>query len=259
MKKTILTAIVALLFILPVQAQKSMNDVHLFQAYFYDAPIAKAGYGEGGLLYAKSSQDTPFGDNSSSAFVPGIQGGYPLNDKTELEASLRYISLSTDTPRGDQSESGISDLDVYGRYNVYNQKQTNISVGGMLSLPIGSDDVGESTLDFGGFGALRHTLQNGVVLAGTLGLFFDETKNEKGDTEHDSYLNIGFGGIYPVNPQMNLIGELNLRTEGDYMLLTAGVDYLLGGGRVRGALGLGLDDGAPDFLLMGGYSLSLSK
>ncbi len=260
MKQITLVLAAALLITLPVQAQKGVNNVHLFQSYFYDAPIANAGYAEGGLMYLTSKQDNPYGgDIKTSAFMPGIQGGYPINDKTELEASLRYISANTDWGQDDKSESGISDLDVYGRYKVYDKKQTSISVGGMLSLPIGSEDVGESTLDFGGFGALRHTLQNGLALAGTLGLFFDETKDEKGDTEHESYLNIGFGGIYPLNPQLNLIGELNLRTEGDYMLLTAGADYLLGSGRVRGALGLGLDDGAPDFLLMGSYSLSLSK
>lgn len=255
-----------LLLALPTFAQKKIqkiyaktDNVHLFQSYFYDAPIAKTGYGEGGLIYATSEYKTAFGSYSSSAFSPGVQGGYPLNDKIELQAALRYISASYETAQGDQSESGLSDLDVYGRYHVYEQKQTNISVGGMLSLPIGSEDVSESTLDFGAFGAIRHSLQNGVVLAGTLGLIFEETKewkNGKEETAHDSYLNIGFGGIYPLNQELSLIGELNLRTEGDYMLLSGGADYLLGNGRIRGALGLGLDDGAPDFLLMGSYLIN---
>jgi hypothetical protein len=49
---------------------------------------------------------------------------------------------------------------------------------------------------------------------------------------------------------------LSIRTEGDYILLSGGVDYpMKSGGRLRGALGLGLDDGAPNFALRGGYYL----
>jgi len=51
-----------------------------------------------------------------------------------------------------------------------------------------------------------------------------------------------------------LATELNIRTEGDYILLSGGLDYALqGGGRLRGALGLGVDNGAPNFALRGGY------
>lgn len=267
----LLTGLIMLLIALPLLAQKkaqktvksygTVNNTHFFQSYFFDTPIAATGYGEGGLIYVTSKYKTPGGSFSSSAFSPGIQGGYPINDKIELQASLRYISASTETAQGDQSESGLSDLGVAGRYNVYDQNQTNISVGGMLTLPIGSEDVGESNLNFGAFGAIRHSLQSGLVLAGTLGLIFQETEEinfttGKKETEHDSYLNIGLGGIYPLNPQLNLIGELVIWSEGEYMLLSCGTDYLLGNGRLRGALGLGLDDGAPDFMLIGGYQIS---
>jgi len=260
MKKltTVLLSGLLLLFVaLPIQAQDSVAKVHLFQSYFFDAPIATAGYGEGGLSFASYEKWNTLG--------LGIQGGYPINEKIELQSELRYLNWSPD--KGD-GQSGISDLGVYGRYNVYDEKQTNIAAGGMITLPIGSEDVGQGNLNFGAFGAVRHALNEQTALLGTIGLiFFEKTEFEfnpntfqlEEKTSYDNYLKIGLGGVYSVNPQLNLVGELNIHSEGDYMMLSGGADYILGGGRLRGALGLGLDDGAPDIMLVGGYSISLSK
>jgi len=244
-------------FVLPLQAQGNLNGIHLFQSYFYDAPITKAGYGEGNLSY--SSYD------KSNTMGIGIQGGYPINEKIEIGTEFRYINWSPD--KGD-GQSGISDLGVYGRYNVFQQNQTNISAGGLISLPIGSEDVGQGNLNFGVFGAVRHALSEQLVLVGTLGLIFYEvtdyefnqnTFQVEEKTSYDNTLNIGAGAIYNVNQQLNIIGELTIQSEGDYMMLSGGADYTLGNGKLRGALGLGLDDGAPDIKLIFGYSLSLSK
>jgi len=79
------------------------------------------------------------------------------------------------------------------------------------------------------------------------------------DDDYDSNLLFGGGTIYKVNEQLNIVGELNIWSKNDYMMLSGGVDYLLGNGRLRGALGIGLDDGAPDITLIGSYSISLSK
>jgi hypothetical protein len=240
----LLTGLLIFVLVQSIKAQEGTNNVHLFQTYFFDAPIAKAGYGEGGIIFLDYEKWNTFGI--------GVQGGYPINEKIELQTALRFINWSPD--KGD-GKSGISDLDVYGRYNFYNQKQTNISVGGMITLPIGSDDVGQGNLNFGAFGALRHSLQNNIVLVGTLGLFFMEGV----DDDYDSNLLFGGGTIYKVNEQLNIVGELNIWSKNDYMMLSGGVDYLLGNGRLRGALGIGLDDGAPDITLIGSYSISLSK
>jgi hypothetical protein len=234
-------------------ATPNTSNVHLFQSYFFDAPVASSGYGEGGLMYSSYEYLNTFG--------LGVQGGYPINDKIEVGTQLFYLNYS---PEQGDGQSGISDLGVYGRYNIYNQNQTNFSAGGLVTLPIGSEDVGQGNLNFGFYGAVRHLLSNGLTLAGNLGLIFYETKEVEFNpntfkieekTSHESYLNLGLGAIYPINTQFNIVGELNFHSEGDYMMLTGGADYLLGSGRLRGALGLGLDDGAPDFMLMGSYSI----
>jgi len=260
MKKSttlVLALLAAFVLVLPVHAQGNLNGIHLFQSYFYDTPVAKAGYGEGGLSYSSYDKWNSIGI--------GVQGGYPINDKIELGTEFRYLNWS---PEKGDGQSGISDLGVYGRYNIFQQNQTNISAGGMVTLPIGSEDVGQGKLNFGAFGAVRHALSEKLVLVGTIGLFFYEvtdyefnqnTFQVEEKTSYDNTLNIGGGAIYSINKQLNLVGELTIQSEGDYMLLSGGADYTLGNGRIRGALGLGLDDGAPDIKLIAGYSISLSK
>ena len=252
----VLSLVVAALMVMPLQAQ-NLDGVRLFQSYFFDAPIAGAGYGQGGLTYS--------GYDGFSSFSLGVMGGYPINPQIELGTQIHYLSWSPD--KGD-GQSGISDLDVFGRYNIFNQNQTNISAGAMVTLPIGSEDVGQGNLNFGAFGAIRHSLNANVTLVGTVGLMFYEktdydfnfdTFEVEEKTSYDNYLNIGAGAVYQINPQLNLVGELNIKSEGDFMMLSAGVDYALGSGSVRGALGIGLDDGAPDLMLMAGYQMSLSK
>ncbi|MDZ7337848.1 MAG: hypothetical protein ONB30_04845 [candidate division KSB1 bacterium] len=250
-----LVAGLALLFAaLPLLAQTGSDGVRLFQSYFFDSPIAKAPYGQVGLAYSDYE--------GASILQLGPQGGYPINDKIEVDAGLSYVSWSVD---GGNGESGISDLELYGRYSVANKSPLKAAVGAMVTLPIGSDKVGYGNLNFGGFGALRYALKNGMVITGTAGLIFNETTTFETDlqtghvqekTSHESYVNLGGGVIYPVSSVLNVVGELVMRTEGDYMLLSGGADYKLGNGRLRGALGIGLDDGAPDLQLLAGYAIS---
>ncbi len=250
----VVTGAVVLAMALPLLAQTNSQGVKLFQSYFFDSPIAKASYGQVGLVYSDYE--------GSSTLNIGPQGGFPINDKIEVEGALAFVSWSPDHGNG---ESGISDLELYGRYNLANSKQLNGSVGAMVTLPIGSEKIGAGNLNFGGFGALRYALQNGMTITGNVGLIFYETTTIDVDlytgkieekTSHESYLNLGVGAIYPVSKLLHVVGELVLHSEGDYMLLSAGADYQLGNGRVRGALGLGLDDGAPDLQLMAGYAIS---
>lgn len=255
----ILISVLILLFAVPLlNAQNNTNGVRLFQSYFYDTPISERPYAQGGLEYASYGNHHDF-----SLLNIGAQGGYALNEKLEIQAGWSYASWSYEEGEG---ESGITDLALFGRYNLLNGGPTSFSAGAMLTLPIGSEDIGGGNLNFGGYGALRHALDNGLVLCGTVGLTFYETTEYDVDpvtyeieesSKYENYLNIGAGAIYPVNEKVSIVGELTMQTEGDYMMLSGGVDYKLGNGRVRGALGIGLDDGAPDFKIGGGYAFTL--
>ena len=248
---TSLAAVVMLSFSLS-RAQERTDGVVLFQTFFQDAPIAKNISGEGFLQYSDF-------ENFSSIDL-AVQSAFPVSRRVQIGGALGFRSLSFNG--GD--ESGITDLAASMRYLAM-QGPTAISVGGLITLPIGSEDIGESNFDFTGFGSLRHHFPSGLVLTSTLGLEFIEKSSFVYDPvlqqiveekDHDAQLLLAGGLIVPAGRALYFVGELDIRTEGDYVLLSGGLDYALkNGGRLRGALGLGLDDGAPNFALRGGYAL----
>ncbi len=254
--RTIAFAVVALMLLsgLAVAQKAQTSDIHLFQNFFKDAVITQAPYGEAGLNYGSY-------DGASSLAI-GVQGGYPVNPKLEVGVGLNFLSWSYD---GGGSESGISDLLVSGRY-LLKPGPTQMTAGAYLTLPIGGEEVGQGTLDFGMFGATRHKLDNKMIITGTVGIDFLEYKTysydidyttgeftEKEKSKRETSIVLGGGLIYAVDKALNIVGELVLKTEVDYMMLSGAVDYTMGGGHLRGGLGLGLDDGAPDLLIMGSY------
>lgn len=237
---TVSGALALLMTAVPARSQSDLNSIRLFQSYFFDAPITGVTYGDFGLSH--SSYD------GGSVLVIGGQGGHPINQKVEIQAQLGLISANPDVGDG---QSGLSDLGVYGRYFLSDNGATQYSAGGHLSLPIGSEDVGESNMDIGAFGAVRHILDNGMVITGTAGLISVEMYDERETT-----LRLGAGAIYPHSEQIHFVGEFVMQTELDFTMLSAGVDYAMGNRRVRGMLGLGLDDGAPDIQILGTYGLN---
>lgn len=223
----------------PAAKAQTMDDVHLFQSFFRDAPIAATPYGEAVLDFYDYEYANMLG--------LGLQGGIPITPKFELGTGIYYHSYSFEAT--DADEGGLADIPVFGRYNIYSQG-TKFSVGGFVTLPVGSEDIGEQDLDLGFFGAVRHPLNNQFVLTGNLGINFVESY----DDDHEAGLSLGAGVIYQASTDLHLIGELAIKSERDYAALSGGVDYKLPGvGRLRGALILGLDDGAPDIGLSAGF------
>jgi len=231
-----------------VFAQNTLDDVHLFQNFLRDATITKTMYGEGGIEY----DDYEYG----SIMTIGVEGGYPVKPELEVNARFGYINVS---PEEGDGESGLSDLTVSGRY-MLSPNKTKLAAGGYVTLPIGEEKIQQQKLNFGAFGALRHPLDNGMVITGTVGLDFlektttqfNETTFEfEEETEYDNSFVLAGGAIYPYSDQINIVGELMMKTEVDYMMLSAAVDYKLQmGSKVRAMLGIGLDDGAPDLAIM---------
>ena len=89
-----------------------------------------------------------------------------------------------------------------------------------------------------------------------MGLDWLETVDALGVDDRELSLLLGAGAIYPINAQINIIGEVNFRSNVDFIFLTGGVDYkFFRGDRLRGVLGIGLDDGAPDFSATVSYLL----
>lgn len=261
MKRTLFTALFLIVFVMASFAQGNLDDVHLFQNFFRDATIASNPYGEGYVNYSSYEY--------GSMFDLAAQGGFGINPKLEVNANLGFRSFSPEV--GDGS-SGLTDLLASGRYLISDNNGLRIAAGGFLTLPIGSEDIGQSKLNFGAFGAARYGLSNGMVLTGTLGLDFYETTTYTGGsynwltgeytepkekTEYKTSLAFAAGLIYPFSDVMAIVGEFMIKTDVDYGMLSGGVDYKLNkSARVRGVLGLGIDDGAPDVMLQVGYLMS---
>ncbi len=235
------------------------DNINLFQTYFQDATITDLVTGEGFFQYGTYD----FADVIDVA----AQVSIPVAPLFQVSGQVAFESVSPDAGEG---ESGITDIGASGRYQVL-QGLTPIAVGGFITLPIGSEKIGQGNFNFGFFGSLRHhPASSPLVITGTFGLEFFETVTGRvarinpitGAIEfettkgRDTSVLIGAGVLYPLQSGVSLVGEFNLRTEGDYALLSGGLDYALSnGGRFRAALGLGLDDGAPDFALRLGYGM----
>jgi hypothetical protein len=257
-----------------VSSSATLNDVKLFQSFFEDAPVIKTNYVHPAFSYSSYE--------NMSAINIGAMGGHPISPKLDVEAELYYSSLSYDI-KGADGQSGITDLGLHGKYNLKSERDQVASVGAYISLPIGSEDIGQGNLNFGGFGAYRKALSGGMVVTANAGLYFYEVPKTTGfdaddfdfrvglakaakveasgdaETEHETRLRLGAGLIYPMSgKKTNLVGEIVLLTKVDYMMLSGGVDHTLSNGaKLRGGLGIGLDDGAPDLMIMAGYFMKL--
>ncbi len=252
MKKLLVVVFCMLVPFTMAFAQKT-DGVHLFQNFFNDAVVAGNPYGEAGLTYGTY--------DGFSTITGGVQGGLPIGEKLELNVGVHYLNWSYDDNDVD-SQGGLADPYVGLRYEL-TPGPTRFAVGGYATLPVGSEDIGQGHLNFGAFGAVRHKLE-AFTLTGTVGINFYEYTDSDFDmdtfeveetTERDNYLTLGAGLIYPMNKNLALVGEWVLKTEMDYMMLSGGVDYNMGNVRYRGGLGLGLDDGAPDLMIMASYLL----
>ncbi len=248
MKK--ITAFIAaglLLTAMSLTAQDDTNGVRLFQSFNYDAPINGATFGEGFFTYNSY--------NGASSMIFGAQGGLPLNEQMQINVNLGFQRFSANG----FSSSGLQDVHVYGRYKVMENDQLQFSAVAQISLPVGKEEIGGGKLNFGGFGAVRYDMGNGIIITGNAGLLFMETTTYKFNsttfqleesTEYSSALRLGGGGIYPLNEDTSIVGELVIITETNYTALSVGADKQLAAGRARAGIALGLDDGAPDLQVM---------
>lgn len=236
--KTLFSGMIALLLCAaPAQAQNAQDDIHLFLHFLPDAAVASSGYLNGGLGYAsyRFVSRTTLGGSVHIPFTPRFEGA----------ASIQYVSIDPDFGR---NRDGISDLLIHAKYHLPAQR-VQATLGGFVTLPVGSEDIGAGDdITLGFFAAWRYPLAPRTALAATTGLHF----LPRGD-DYDLALQLGGGIIHRAGPRLGIVGELYIRTVTDDVVLGGGVDYAVSPqGRLRAGLGLGLSDESPD------YSLALS-
>ncbi len=216
-----------------------MDDIRLFQNYFSDAVTLQARQAEVTAVIAD--------DDVFSSFVLSVQGDMPLDNGIDIGARWALVNMEPDTGK---SVNGLDDLTLGGRlhWDVASEK-TNVSLGGTVSLPVGDDNIGAANLDVGGFAALRHHVEEGLVVTGKLALVSVEVGNDR-----DLSLQLGAGAIYHYSDKIFLVSELELQSKTKYSVLSVGADYSVDpAAHFRGSIQLGAGDGAPDLGLLASY------
>ncbi len=265
MKRTIILAILCLLMV-PCTAYaqgETRDNVRLFQSFFEDAHVTPDLYMD--LEFNYSYYD--FQGVDSGLYQTALRVGLPINPQTELHTRLGMVHADFDNG----SETSLSDLYIGGRHMIIDEV-TQMSAGAFATFPTGKAETGEDNFDVGLYTALRHPVDYGIVLTGTAGLIYtekffpsrfgvigrgpgngeDTAIDAPGnfDGDHKAVLRLGSGAIYKHSDAVHFIGEAVYKSRFDYLMLTGGMDYAIDRkSSLRAAIGVGVDDGAPDVMV----------
>lgn len=233
-----------------------VNADRLFMSFAEDATVIQRQWWEAQFEYADGSSTYPW----DKTIVRGIVA---LNPVQHLEIGGRVGFGSTDASGDTPDGSGATDLDVYGKYHFGTYQATEFAVGGIATVPTGDDRAGLGTdsFSFKAFGSLRYKLPSAIFTANAgLRINGDARYGDGPDIQGKTSAAVGLGLLIPVSNEVTLVGEVGVETErfensdADVRAL-GGINWRPSGrGAFRGALAVGLADGAPDFQVLLGYA-----
>lgn len=237
----------------PGVARPTSSSDRLFLGFAEDATVVDRQWWEGQVEAADY-------DSADANILRAVIAFQPWVD---LEIGGRVGFGDTDLPGGSDG-TGATDLDVWGKYHLGGTAETEFAVGGVLTVPTGDETAGLGQDAFGAsaFGSLRHRMDR-AILAGHAGIRFNGDGRVAGSTtERDGETSpmAGFGVIFPFSDTIAGVAEARYedgRLEGldEDTRLLGGVNWRPGGrGILRGAVAVGLSDGAPDTEVMLGYA-----
>lgn len=228
----------------------------LYINFIEDAMVVDEQWWEGWLQYDDA-------DIVKRTILFGRAAFQPWNN-VEVGGSIGFGN--TDTSFDSNEGTGATDLNLWGKYfwNLNNDR-TELTAGGILTVPSGDDSVGLGFDSWAlkGFGAARYRLKPAVI-TGTVGLQFNSNGRTLGSPTLDGEIafSLGVGVIAPWSESFSWVGELSWKSErfdgaeNDTRLL-GGINLRLSSrGLLRPALAFGLQDGAPDLQVLVGYAYS---
>ncbi len=272
MKKRILFLVIISVLCLSMQAIAEITENNrLLQKPEWDGAIISGKWLNNEVRYQQfevnGNEDVNF-LSVGSTFITSI----PAIPNFEIGAKLWLMNANYDHF---DSETGLSDIDCWGKYQFYNMNNLLISGGIQLTLPLGSDSIlhprasGETNIEL--FGAARYRVSEITSVVGHVGLRRNadadvDLSSKNGfdidaEIEGETQIEAGCGIIYQLQPSLNLLGEFNIATEAyddseSDIEMTFGAEYMLKPNMsVKGGLGFGLDDGAPQAELIAGCTL----
>lgn len=227
----------------------------LFLAFAEDAAFVRQQWWEGQLEFADM-------DPWDVTAVRGVAAFQPIQ---KLEVGVRVGFGSTDGPPGVPDGSGATDLDVWGKWNLGTADgKTDFAVGALATVPTGDDTagLGFDAFHFEVFGALRHHAA-GATIAAHLGVRGNgDGQLGLGDLDGKTSAAFGAAILYPASDAVSLVGEISAETErfrqldSDIRILGGATWTAFDRGLLRGAVAVGITDGAPDVQLIAGYAFT---
>jgi hypothetical protein len=227
------------------QASRPERDAQrLFQRFAEDAAIIPGGWVEGRFSWEHF-------DGGGDRFLLGGLFAFKVAEGAEVGLDFGYEDV--DLKDFDLSGSGLSDINVYGKYR-FHGGTSPCAAGGLVKVPTADETKGLGTgkLDFEAFGSCRADL-SAVTLTGNVGARYNGSPDAPYPDSQASVL-AGAGLIFPAGKRVSVVIETSWESErlkgaGNDARLTLGVQGVPSrpGWGLRGAVVLPLNDSALDY------------
>ena len=199
-----------------------------------------------GYQYAFGSND----NDQSTQTLPLMDLRIGLTPKIELD--LLWDGWNTEYAENQPSDTSVADVSIGGKYRIHKSSIYNLTMLGLLSLPVGSSPSTSDSVD-----PLLGLLWD-YSLTSKVGLFGEalaDSYTYGGDRTYDAQLAIGAGfrntdrittfieiyGILPSEAKLN-----------DEIVIDGGVSYLYRNHtRLDASVGVGLNDTSDNFIGFG--------
>ena len=137
MKKMMMLGVLVGLMVIPAigLADLTQND-RLMQRPEWDGAVMQNPWIEGALSFQQWDND--FGEAGVWTLGPTFMTSLPGNRYVELGGR---VDLMYYDPDDFDSESGVSDIDIWGKYQIIKTPEYMLSAGLLLTLPTGSDEI----------------------------------------------------------------------------------------------------------------------
>ncbi len=260
MKRIMLLSVWVVLLAIPAiaPADLTQND-RLMQRPEWDGAVMQSSWIEGALTFQE--WDSDLSEAGVWTLGPTFITSLPSNRDIELggRADIMYYD-----PDGFDSETGVSDIDIWGKYQFIKTPEYMLSAGLLLTLPTGSEEIvhphASGEINIEGFAAGRYRVDSQMAIIAHMALRKNsdmdvEINNVEVRIEGETQIAVGGGVIYELTSDLCLQGELNAATEAydefdNDIQLRVGADYQVAPDlMLRGGTAIGLDEGAPKWEL----------
>lgn len=237
----------------PVLASMEVSGDHrLLGAFVEDGAIVKKGWLEAAARYSRFAGGRDVTGTITAAFRFGrdVEAGLVLGvlDRTR-DAGSNLFGAPLTTP---VDGTGFADAQIYAKYRVL-RSPFEMAIGATTTIPMADEGraLGPGTAQSSAFVGLRKSF-SAATLVWSLGVAGHDDSRAPGGAEGHETGQFGAGLLVPLSYEWIFLGEINYRgsaygRDGNDLRALAGLDWRPADNVVlRGGLGAGLSDAAPD-------------